>query len=59
MIYVVELTDISAGETSENTNMLPSEIWLHMYFCGAIVFEMITMFYVNVVNTKVVGNFII
>ena len=47
------------GETSENTNMLPSEIWLHMYFCGAIVFEMITMFYVNVVNTKVVFNFII
>ena len=28
-------------------------------FCGAIVFEMIMMFFVNVVNTKVVGNFII
>ena len=28
-------------------------------FCGVIVFEMIIMFSVNVVNTKVVGNFII
>ena len=28
-------------------------------FCGVIVFEIIMMFYVNVVNTKVVGNFII
>ena len=28
-------------------------------FCGAIIFEMIMMFSINVVNTKVVGNFII
>ena len=28
-------------------------------FYGAIIFKMIMMFYVNVVNTKVVGNFII
>ena len=28
-------------------------------FCGAIIFKMIMMFSVNVVNTKVVGSFII
>ena len=47
------------GETSETPTCYLLKFGCMCTFCGAIIFKMIMIFSVNVVNTKVVGNFII
>ena len=46
------------GKTSETSNCYILK-WLHVQFCGGDIFVMQMMFSVDMLNTKVVDNFLI